>query len=106
MNQIKPTISWSDRLPKTIKGDDGMSFDDIANIRIWTLGDDHAKNPWLFKDDTFKQGFDIDKARKGSKFFDRQNGDKWRVISANPDNGRFIAQNLAQDFIVFFRWPK
>lgn len=85
--------------------EDTMTMEVISylSLRHLTNTDD---NTFLYKghNDKFEERFVHEKAKKGARFTDGNNGDYWRVIVPRTEYKRLLVQNLSQDFVTILYW--
>ena len=76
-----------------------LTFDEIAKLPIKTLTNT-IEQPFWWKTNKFEQRFKHENARKGSRFVDGNNGDKWRVIATDTNHAQLLIENLTQGGIT------
>lgn len=84
---------------KIYKPNDKIEIESIMCRGILDMTASNTRNcPYLYKDRELKEYFDHTKARNGSRFYDGNNGDLWRIIWTNKED-RMLVQNLWQEFL-------
>lgn len=75
-----------------------MNFQEIAEtpIRVLTNTD---KSPFLWTSTKFEKRFRHENAKVGQTFVDGNNGDKFKVLGADPENNRLVVKNLGQNWL-------
>lgn len=75
----------------------------VDTLRVFKLVNTD-KDSFLYKDKALDNRFKHESARVGSKFYDGNNGDRWKVLAINKGFKRIIIENLSQGGTTLAYW--
>lgn len=75
----------------------------VVEIPVMTL-DSTDDNAFWWTSSKFEKRFVHESAKKGNKFVDGNNGDRWKVLAADTEHNRLLVENLTQGGIKLVVW--
>jgi len=69
-----------------------------------SLVENSKADPFWYKDRALRTYFNHRNARRGARFYDGNNGDRWRVLYINREHCRAFIQNISQGGVRLAFW--